>query len=511
MASIPVNSNLNALTNSVSRAANAVGGQNPYANASYEKQEEALKDTFDAVMSRVNAQTGTKADTQSGQSATKASAVVDTKSMASGVTGADKTAQKIVKNDTQQEKAPVEDGRDEETAEVTDVSKDTAQQDVPDDSQDAITEAGEELVKDVAEEMGVTPEEVEEAMEVLGITALQLFEPANMQKLLMAITGNEDQLAIVTDAELYSHLQNLLGSVSAALNELQEELGISGEELNALIADMVIAENVPETEIPEGMPLQPETEDVNLEGMKDYAVTVHRDGETVQVKVTVDDANGTKSVQEEVTQAPEAEPKQQAKSGNRNAFGEHKGEGNQPNMPFMQTLQEQPNIQETTIQQPLMERFADTQDIMNQIMEYMKINLKGDVQELELQLHPASLGNVHVQIAAKEGAITAQFTAQNEVVKAAIESQLVQLKAQFEEQGIKVDAVEVTVANYQFEQNFSGNEEHAGEKQGNGKKGRKNINLNDMDLDDLPENMDDSERIAAEMMAQNGNTVDYSA
>ena len=128
-----------------------------------------------------------------------------------------------------------------------------------------------------------------------------------------------------------------------------------------------------------------------------------------------------------------------------------------------------------------------------------------------MQLHPASLGNVNVQIASKDGVITAHFTAQNEVVKNAIETQLVQLKTQFEEQGIKVSEVEVTVADYRFQQSFSGNEEHPGENQEGGKKGRRKINLNELDLEEMPEDMDDSERIAAEMMASNGNTVDYMA
>ena len=74
---------------------------------------------------------------------------------------------------------------------------------------------------------------------------------------------------------------------------------------------------------------------------------------------------------------------------------------------------------------------------MDQIVEYMKFNLKPDMQEMEMQLHPASLGTVHVQIAAKDGAITAQFAAQNETVKAVLETQMIQLKEQFEEQGIK--------------------------------------------------------------------------
>ena len=177
----------------------------------------------------------------------------------------------------------------------------------------------------------------------------------------------------------------------------------------------------------------------------------------------------------------------------------------------MQMPTQQVDMNNVVQEQPIMERFVSTEDIMNQIMDYMKINLKGDVQELELQLHPASLGNVNVQIASKDGAITAQFTAQNEIVKAAIESQLVQLKEQFTEQGIKVDAVEVTVANYEFQQSFSGNEKEAGEEQNNGKKSHRRINLNELDLEELPDDMDDSEKIAADMMARSGNTVDYTA
>lgn len=511
MAGIPVNNNLNAPLNAVSQTA---GAQNQ--NASYyAKQEEALKDSFDTVMSRINSQADASVNAQGNvKAAAKVTTTVNTKSMSAGVgvTGADSTGKNTVKDSAKDvasnEKASVESGQKTDTV----ANDDSGQQEISKEAQDAVTKAGEKLVNDVAEEMGVTPEEVEEAMEVLGLTAVQLLDPANMQKLLMAISGNEDQLSMITDAQLYSHLQNLLDTVSVTLEELQSELGLSQEELGALLTDMAVLQKEPENVgVTDEFLAQPETEDVNLEGMKDYAVTVHKDGETVKVEVTVDDASGTKSTNEEVTAAPETQTKHDAKSGNKNAFAGNKGEGSPSGNLMMQTPIEQPQLHDVSTQQPVMERFVSTEDIMNQIMEYMKINLKGDVQELELQLHPASLGNVHVQIASKDGMITAQFTAQNEVVKAAIETQLVQLKTQFEEQGIKVDAVEVTVANYQFEQNFSGEEEHPGEKQGSGKKNRKNINLNDIDLDDMPEDMDDSERIAAEMMARNGNTVDYTA
>lgn len=508
MAGIPVNNNLNALANAVSQTAGTQNQTAPYANASYAKQEEAIKDSFDVVMSRVNAQAGAKADVLGNEkAAAKVITTVDTKSMSAGVTGAESAEKSTVKSAAADEKTSME--NDQKAVSVS--NDDSTEQGVSEDTQDAVTKAGEKLVNDVAEEMEVTPEEVEEAMEVLGLTVVQLFDPANMQKLLVALSGNEDQLSIVTDAELYGHLQNLLDTVETTFNDLQNELGLSEEDLRTILTDMAVVQQPESADVSDEPLTQPETENVVLEGMKDYTVTVHKDGESVEVKVKVDDASGAESsVQEEVTETTTVAPKHEAKSGNKNAFAEHKGENSSDNL-MMQAPTEQTQLHDVSERQPVMERFTSTEDIMNQIMEYMKINLKGDVQELELQLHPASLGNVHVQIAAKDGMLTAQFTAQNEVVKAAIESQLVQLKTQFEEQGIKVNSVEVTVGNYQFEQNFSGNEEHPGEKQGAGKKTRRNINLNDMDLDDMPEDMDDSERIAADMMAQSGNTVDYTA
>lgn len=566
MAGIPVNNNLNAFSRTVNRTAGTQGNQPaPYGSASYTaKQEEVLKDSFDMVMGRVNSQAKASADTPDGSrrtgneqstgTQTAAKATVAPKTTAGSRTiSSDATAESAKQGTEKSGKAAdAESGKTAET-EANDKVSDTVEEkaveegtveevsenDVSTEQKDAVTEAGEKLVEAVAGEMGVTPEEVLEAMEMLGLSAVQLLDPDNMKQLLVAISGNEDPLSIITDGELYSHLQNLLNTVSESLNDLQSELGLSGEELEALIAEVSVAENESEAvEIPEDLVMIPEEAEVSdvsevsdisevsdvsegtetPEGMKDYAVTVHRDGEEVKVKVQVEDGGANKSVREEVTQVSEVQNRHEAKpdnkeafGDNRESFGDNRGESSAQNNFMMQTPVEQPVLNETAAGQTVMERFTSTEDIMNQITEYIKINLKSDVQEMELQLHPASLGSVNVQLASKDGVITAQFTAQNETVKAAIESQLVQLKTQFEEQGIKVDAVEVTVANYRFDQNFSGKEENPEEGNRNGKKGHRRINLNDMSLEELPEDMEDSERIAAEMMARNGNTVDYTA
>ena len=385
-------------------------------------------------------------------------------------------------------------------------------------TQETVEKAAEELASEIADVMDVPLEKVEEAMEVLGLTAMDLFDPANLKQLLLNLTDSTDELALVTDATLYGNLQELLQTVDGTLGALQEELGLSAEELEALMAQMSAAEKAAVEEGPVAMPgmetSMTEEPEVSVEGMKDYAVSVQKDGGTVQIKVTVDDASGEKHVSEQVTDAGKPETTSGLKKENMDDSG-NKGEehtaGNNAGNAFLQNLTGRMEEVEASVERPVYTQ-PETNQIMDQIVEYMKFNLKPEMQEMEMQLHPASLGTVHVQIAAKDGVITAQFAAQNEAVKAVLETQMIQLKEQFEEQGIKVEAVEVTVANHAYGEQSGAGQEAADQQSEGAKKGARRINLNldEMEEEGLEE-LDASERIAVEMMQANGNTVDFTA
>ena len=113
---------------------------------------------------------------------------------------------------------------------------------------------------------------------------------------------------------------------------------------------------------------------------------------------------------------------------------------------------------------------------------------------------------------------TGEFLTQNEMVKNAIEAQAAQLQANLEEQGVKVEAIEVSVASHQLERNLEENsqQQQSGEQDRNAERvrgTRKNsINFNSFEDDEeLLEEMqgaDDATRIAMEMMAINGNSMD---
>ncbi len=465
------------------------------------KQDESVSTSFGQVMNKVNSSiTNLKSELAgAAPTASQAGTAVDAVQKDQTVQEADK-------------QPAVDSGKTEDTMQQDNsgkVIKDTGKEEAVEETE----KSAEQLVEDIAEEMGVTPEEVEEAMAVLGLTAVELFDVDNLKQLLLQISGSTDELALVTDAGLYDHLQNLVTLVEENLGNLKEELGMSDEELNALL-EQIVSESSLTGEEDIG-PLQNDLEapEESLEGMKDYTVSVRKNGETVQVKVTVDDASGSKSMTEEVTDTPKEEVQVSSKAQEKNASADSgKGENHNVGNAFMHMLDKPAEVSEAPA--PVNEGYqsAQTQEIMDQIMEYMKINLKAESQHMEMQLHPASLGTVNVQIAAKDGAITAHFTTQNETVRAVIETQLIQLKNQFEEQGIKVDAVEVTVANHEYgQQQFSQEQADGKHKQGKTAKGMRRINLDELDGEEDLAPMEESERIAVEMMQANGSTVDYTA
>lgn len=478
------------------------------------KTEEVVKEGFDKLMTKMSDQLGNlqaKADTAQMPAPKE---TVETKAAEStpvkDTTPKDDTAQAVEngqepgadKTDTQVE----QDGQKEVTGEAQESGTEAAKE--------TVEEKAGELVEEVADVLDIPLEKVEEVMEILGLTAVDLFEPANLKQLLLNLTDSVDDVALVTNETLYGNLQELFAAVEESLGALQEELGLSEEELDALIEQMSSEGQEEQAELPvQEMTKEPE---VSVEGMKDYAVSVQKDGETVQIKVTVDDASGAKSTSEQVTDSAKIQieaPVKQEKAasdmgqhGQESAFAGHHAAGNA----ILQELLQQVEHTEAPMEQPVYQA-AQPEQIMNQIMEYMKINVSEDTQKMEMQLHPASLGTVNVQIAAKDGAITAQFTTQNEAVRAVIESQMIQLKEQFEEQGIKVDAVEVTVANHAYgDQSFEG-QENMDQDKGSAKKGTRKINLDLMGEEEDLSELEDSERIAVEMMQANGNTVDYMA
>ena len=156
---------------------------------------------------------------------------------------------------------------------------------------------------------------------------------------------------------------------------------------------------------------------------------------------------------------------------------------------------------------------VDIADVVRQIVTYTRVNYTANQETtMEMQLNPEHLGKIYLEITSKDGTVSAHLTAQNEVVKEALESQIADLKQNMNQAGVKVDAVEVTVGGHEFEKNLEQNakqEEQQAEEREKAANATRHINLNE--LDGLSGLMTEEETLVAKMMAEQGNSVDFTA
>lgn len=347
------------------------------------------------------------------------------------------------------------------------------------------------VLQQLADTLGVSGEEVQAAMEELGMEdASDVLQPGRLGELFLKLADAEDSYALVTNGELYDDYRELMTQLGETLKSAGEELGLEPEELTGLLQDL---REEPLQELPDKPELPKQAEELPQD----------EGGQNVQ------ELSGEQTVQE--TDKPENTGAETTGEEHGREEGEHRtadrGDALQPvQQNNLTTGQLQPEAE-----QPLQGASpwdADTQDIMRQIMDYMKIQVRADSSQMEMQLHPASLGTVQVQVASKGGEVTASFITQNETVKAALESQLLQLQQSFEEQGIRVNSIEVSVQTGQLDRNLEQGRENGKNQEPDRRNRTRRIQLDDsLAVEDMAQ----EDALAAKLLAADGNTVDYTA
>lgn len=354
---------------------------------------------------------------------------------------------------------------------------------------EALAGAVQKIVSELTEILGIDESQLQDILGQLGMEETDLLNAKNLMQVVMAASGENDMVQLITNEQLYQDVKQLTGKLETILNELQEKTAMNPEELQQML------QRLKETGGSE------ETVPVNsIETESTIPTKVQEDAEQLSSR-DAENAVSKPLAETEITSGVS-----EKNSGQGDASGKEQQNAQNPLLQNPIQLQtENSSVQPMAEVQSVWE--PDTEVIMKQILDYMKLQVKPDMSSLEMQLHPESLGTLHVQVASKQGVVTAQFTAQNEAVKAALESQMVQLKESFAEQGIKVEHIEVAVQTNAFERNLEqGNRQNQGE--GERKNRTRRINLNAL-FEENPEEIPEEDRIAADMMAANGNTVDY--
>lgn len=385
-------------------------------------------------------------------------------------------------------------------------TRETVDEKEPQEVLEEVTKAAEELASQMlvglAQKLGISVEEAQMLLDRLGMTAGNLLQVENLTAVISASTGASDPSALLTDENLYNNLQELKGSLVEGLEQISKEMGIESEELVSLIQRELSLEDMPKL-----AEMQPDL--ISMDAQTDFdesTISSSRERSEITsqpVHLTETGQGQQDSISLNIVRS-EGTDRQETSSENSDASDESAQNMFQQNLLNQLKADQAVNVTSVSYVDP------DTEVIMNQIMDFMKVQVRNGVSELEMQLHPENLGTLQVHLSSKNGVLTAQFTTQNDAVKTALESQMVQLKETFNEQGVKVEVIEVTVQSHAFERNMNQGRESNETDTKNPNRSR----IRRLKLDELTDDNDDitpEERLAAQIMEQNGNTVDYTA
>lgn len=394
----------------------------------------------------------------------------------------------------------------------------------------AVEEFAKEVQKEVKELLGVDDAQLEAAMKELGLTYQDLMDPVNLANLVMNLTGEEDQLGLLMNADF----QELMQNVEVLSKNLLQELGMTPQEVAEVFAQLEqnaaqITEEVPQqmqevTDTQADVLKVQQTDDVQITEQKSQVTgltetnaaateSVESDGnvqnveEPVSQEVRVENDQTASQQEGQQEEAPEnsmtteddASLLQQNDTTEKSIFTEHT---------FQQTVQtiRTDNITAAPTTAVPQNVVFNTLDVIRQVSEFTRVMYQGDTTSMEMQLNPENLGKIYVQVTAKEGVVTAHLAVQNEIVKEALENQTIQLRENMNQQGIKVEAVEVTIASHEFERNLEQNQQGSAQdeqREQASKSPRRNISMNQ--LDELSGLMSEEEMLVAKIMRDNGN------
>ena len=153
---------------------------------------------------------------------------------------------------------------------------------------------------------------------------------------------------------------------------------------------------------------------------------------------------------------------------------------------------------------------VNTTEIIRQIVDQISIANTTGESVIEMQLNPENLGKLYINVTEKNSEITARIAVSNEAVKNALESQMATLRENLQDANIRVNDVEITIATHEFERNL---EQNAGNENGrqDGQQYTHQSSNNGGNKSGPNETASDEARLTAQIMRDNGNSVDFMA
>jgi flagellar hook-length control protein FliK len=371
---------------------------------------------------------------------------------------------------------------------------------------DEVKQLVEEGIKNVVQEdLGISDEQLEDAMSALALSYLDLMNQDNVKALTMYVNQmsdisdvlmNDDVSTVLTQVMLDLNVENVAKEAEVPVSQVQDLVSQQNEVLSS---DELPVVTQTTQEQYQSVEILPETEEaVNT-------VQSFQTENTQENEVVTQQEDASQSVLPEVSVV-----KEETGTSDSSFFkGDQKSSQNQEEL--AQNMVD--NIATATVTEEILPdgtvtmTTVEMRQIVVQVVQQIKVVIGSDQTNMQMTLNPEHLGKLQLMLTSKDGVMTANFTVQNEMVRHALEAQMQDLRDAFEEQGLKVEAVEVTVSTFEFTQSDQTGE--GGQQSEKKKQNKELIDTEDAFWND--EESDDSEEKAVAAISGTGHNVNYTA
>lgn len=377
---------------------------------------------------------------------------------------------------------------------------------------DAVLQLLGDFFQQLMSELEITPDTLNETMNELGMEPSDLLSEDGMKSLFLAVNSAE-----VSDLLVNEELNQDWNQFEGQMVQLLDEVDIPVEDLQQVTeswdeADFLKVETMPLQETGDvkvsDIPVEKDVDVVQTKQVESDDVVVHDDfvapdkqtqsdsGEFSKEFSEDSSENSSKEFSSQTYKSVTEDTKSAGTESTKNAKTEHFEN------PILQAVENAvDNLQDV----PVVEEVPISgREIVNQIVEQVRVNMSQDTTSMEMQLYPEHLGKIQINVVSKDGVMTARIVAETEEAKQAIEGGLASLKESMENQNLKVDAIEVMVSTAGFTWNDEEQPEYEQQKSSNS---RKKIDLSELD----GEEVEVEETAELEKMRYAGSSVSYTA
>lgn len=293
-------------------------------------------------------------------------------------------------------------------------------------------EIGEEFVEELAEKLNVSVDEIKDLLNELNMTVFDLLNVNNFNTFMqnfLDIQNPVDILASEQTQQLYKQVAEVVKDYKQIYNEFQSNITLVKQSPDIELSNENIdtkATKASETIVSNNNNNLHENQQVSTETLEQE----QKDVQTPIVEVKNSNNQSNSNFKEQT-------PNEVLLTQNTNQ------DFNYSNISGYQQFQQQAVID--NIASKVSNTSTDAHQIINQIVEKIKVDIKPDVSEMKLLLKPDTLGELSLKITTQNNIVTAQFVAESQQVKEVLQANFNNLKDTLQQLGLVIDEISVSV------------------------------------------------------------------